>query len=271
MCIASPMKSRAAVIKSPTSKTRYSYPQRTSGLRRGGSWWSALATIGSKALGKIGEWGAQALGTAGKKIGEATLKGLSSAIPKGLEAVGEHLFAPSEEEVRTREEEAEFRKQQHQFELEDRRMEVERRRAEEALARKRAQLGQFTSPSQANGEAALIVRGLVGRYPTVFRTHKNYEEQLTKQIAAALLDPENLEDPLAPQKVIGDIELRLAQVEARLNPRAGPGGLEPPPSLRGLKSPGHFRSPVSKRGTGSFPAKGGRGARGGGIAGVRHA
>lgn len=232
---------------------------------------SALASLGSKALGKLGEWGAQALGSVGKKVGEAALKGLSSAIPKGLEAVGKHLFSPSEEEVRTREEEAEFRKQQHQFELEDRRMEVERRRAEEALARKRAQLGLSITPSQAEGEANLIVRGLAERYPMTFRVHKNYAELLSKQITGALLSTDVLEDPLAPQKVIGDIELRLAQVEARLNPRSGPGAQAELPSIRGLKSPGQYRtSPTLRHGTGSSATKKARG-RGGGIAGVLRA
>lgn len=254
-------------------------------MRRGGSWWSALASLGSQALGKLGTWGAQALGSVGKKVGEAALKGLSNAVPKALEAVGTHLFSPSEEEQRTREEEAEFRKQQHQFELEERRMEVERRREEEALARKRALLGLSITPSQAEGEANLIVRGLAERYPVTFRVHKNYGELLTKQIIGALLSPDVLDDPLAPQKVIGDIELRLAQVEARLNPRSGPGAQVEPPQIRDLRAPPRYRtSPASRRDTGSSDAKKARGRqhpvgsggvgvppRGGGISGVLRA
>jgi hypothetical protein len=232
---------------------------------------SALASLGSKALGKLGEWGAQALGSVGKKVGEAALKGISSAAPKVLEAIGTRLFSPSEEELRTREEEAELRKQQHQFELEERRLEVERRRKEEELARRRAQLGLSITPSQAASEANLIVRGLMERYPMAFRVHKNYEELLSKQIIGALLSPDVLEDPLAPQKVIGDIELRLAQVEARLDPRARPGAAAELPSIRELRSPGRYRTlPASKRGTGSSATKKARG-RGGGIAGVLRA
>ena len=276
-------RTKAVLTKHPMSMTRLSYPSLARPVaRRGRGLWDTVLKYGSQALGSLASTAWSGLKTAAK-----------AAAPTILGKIGEYLTAPSEaEEAEARRKEfereaAEARRQQDlQLELEERRLAAEEKRREAAEAkaeREREEFARRHAPSeqsvtQSRGQAALFVRQLKQRYPMTFQQYPQYGPQLEQQVLGAMLAPEDPADPLAAQKIIGDIEMRIAQIESRINPR----GAEPQqytPDIRNLRPTPQYRtSQASRRSTASSAGRGAplglcsKGGRvGGGIAGVLRA
>jgi hypothetical protein len=285
---------RAVLTKHPGSMNRLSYPSlaRPRRGRRGGGVWDTFLKYGSQALGSLASSAWSGLKSAAK-----------AAAPTILGKIGEWITSPSEEEearALAKEHEREAaearRKQDIQLELEERRLAAEEKRREAAEAKAEKEREEFArrhapseqSVTQSRGQAELFIRQLKQRYPMTFQQYPQYEKGLLEQVLGALLAPEDPSDPLAAQKTIGDIEMRIAQIESRINPR----GAEAPqytPDVRSLRPTGQYRtSQTSRRGMASSAGRGAplglcdRGRRtsglrqlrpnvGGGIAGVLRA
>lgn len=159
-----------------------------------------------------------------------------------------------------------------QMELEERRAAAEEKKAEEAQRRAEEERAKHAPSEQAIGQfrqqAKSIIAGLQARYPATFSQRPEYASKLEQQVLGAFISPEDPTDPFAVEKVIGDLEYRLAQIEARINPQ-GAQKLAYSTDVRGLKHPQSFRTSSAFGKQGVQPKV--RARKGAGIAGVLRA
>lgn len=271
---------KVALTKFPTSKPRHSVPGIGRRQPKGGSIWSTLGSYALKGLSGLGRYalkGLSSLWEAGKSALKTAAPGIISSVAEGAT---KYLTEPSQaekdamraEEARIRAEEAR-REQDLQLELEERRESAEAKRAEErerAMAAKRAQLAPSEqSIGQFREQAARFISQLKARYPATFSQYPQYGPQLEQKILGAFMSPEDPSDPLAAQKVLGDIEYQIAAIEGRINP-TGPARVEyGAPEIESLRGPRSYRtsSAFGKSGARRDIRRG----RGGGISGVLRA
>lgn len=229
-----PNHTRTLLTKRPKSHSRGGGVAGLSG--RGGSLadiasglWNAAKTYGPSLL-----TGLKNLVTSdtGKKIASTAA---TAAADYGLEKALGTKKAEAERHAATERRQAELaleaQRRQRELDLEFKTREMEaarthsRRAAEEdrqAEEDRRRLLRSGPASSQSRQQADQYVLQLESRYPNVFAAYPQYRA-MVKNKALDALSLSDAEDPFTAQKVLGDLEFSIAQIQNRLNP----GGTSP--------------------------------------------